>query len=79
MPVRRYRDVSQMPPPPPPSQGELGRRIRVVWARAAAMACFQARPGVQRFRSVEEASEAKERETDERVRQLQAARKAWTD
>ncbi len=78
MPVQRYRDVSEMPPPPETSPANLGRRIRVVWARAVALSEFRARPGVQRFRSIEEADAAREQETTERVQQLRALRQART-
>jgi hypothetical protein len=72
MPIRRYRDVSEMPPPPRPTGADLAERIRQVWSRAASLAHLDPPRGVQRFRSLEEAQEA--RDTHRRGRVLSRAR-----
>jgi|ETNmetMinimDraft_26_1059896.scaffolds.fasta_scaffold06687_3 hypothetical protein len=74
MPVVRYRDVSEMPAPPPIEGEDLAARIRAVWRRAVELAQLSPRPGVTRFRSLEEAQEAREQETAQRMRRIRRER-----
>jgi hypothetical protein len=74
MSVTRYRDVSEMPAPPRATGDELPVRIRAVWSRAILLAQLAPRPGVTRYRSLEEAQEARARETRERMRRIRAER-----
>jgi len=67
MPVRRYRDVAEMPPPPPPKEALLWR-IRGAWRRAVALAPPDPPRGVQRFHSLEEAQAARAEATAARIR-----------
>ncbi len=60
LPIQRYKDVSEMPPPPRPRGDELATRIRDVMTRAARLAGSGYPPGVYRFRSIEEAQEARQ-------------------
>ena len=76
MTVKRYRDVSEMPPPPAGDRADPGtfRRIRELWALADRLpALFP--PGVRKYRSIEEADAARERAVIERMRAVRAARK----
>ncbi len=69
MPVWKYRDVSLMPPPPRPTREEdLVRRLRALWRRAARFAPTGYPPGVYKFRTIEEAQAARERNRRERRR-----------
>jgi len=74
MPVTRYKDVSQMPTPPRIEGEDLAARIRAVWTRAVRLAQLSPRPGVTKFRSLEEAQEARAEETIRRMRRIRAAR-----
>ena len=74
MPVTRYRDVSEMPPPPRITGEDLADRIRAVLSRAVELASLEPLPGVRRFRSIEEAQEARARETIARMRRIREAR-----
>jgi hypothetical protein len=76
VPVSKYRSVEQMPPTPRVSDDELVERITALWSRARRYAPLSIVPGVQRFRSVEEASAARREATAERMRK---ARKAPAD
>lgn len=75
MGVTRYRDISEMPAPPRARPEELAHRIRQAWARAAAMVGLEPPRGVQRFRTLEEAQNARSAETLARVTRLRDARK----
>ena len=71
MPVFKYRSVMDMPPPPRcPDDEELVARIRAVWDRVARLAGGGYPPGVHRFRSIQEAQEARERVVRDRMRRL---------
>lgn len=70
MPVWRYRSVSDMPPPPRATDADLALRIRAVMSRAVRMAKSGCPPGVQRFRSVEEAARARAAMIAARVRRV---------
>ena len=74
MPVTRYRDVSEMPGPPRIVGDDLADRIRAVWSRAVEMAQLSPRPGVTKYRSVEESQEARDRETAARLRRMRRER-----
>lgn len=76
MAVTRYRDVSEMPSPPRATDDELARRIRAVWRRTVQLAGLAPRPGITRFRTIEEAQAARARETRERLRRIRAERRA---
>jgi hypothetical protein len=68
MPVTKYRAVADMPRFEKRSEVDLAARIRTLWARAFLL-CPPAPPrGVRRFRSIEEANEARSRWTSERMR-----------
>ena len=68
VPVTRYRDVADMPPLSAAKGADLAPRIREVLARAATLARLSPPRGVQRFRSIEEAQEARAAATRQRVR-----------
>ena len=75
MPVTRYRDVREMPSPPRATGDEIAMRIRAVWTRAVLLAGLAPRPGVTRFRTIEEAQEARARDVRERMRRIRAERR----
>ena len=55
MPFEKYRDVSEVPDPPlPSSDEELVERIRFLWMRTFALARPHFKPGVRKYRNVEE-------------------------
>ena len=70
MPLHKYRSASDMPRPERASDAELATRIRSVWGRAFLLCPRVCRPGVRRFRSMEEANLDRLRETAERMRRL---------
>lgn len=72
MPVFKYRSVEEMPPLPVATEETLVARIRAVWSRATRLAepCFTR--GVQKFRNLEEANEARQRELQRRAMTLRA-------
>ncbi len=74
MPVERFRDVAEMPPLPLASGETLTARIRAVWGRSWRLADVRWPPGVQRFRSLEEAQVARNAVVRERVRALRQRR-----
>ena len=73
MPVSKYRSVEQMPPAPRASDDELAERITAAWSRARRYAPLSIVPGVQRFRSVEDANAARGEATTERMRKTREA------
>jgi hypothetical protein len=73
MPLYKYRSASDMPRPERASDAELPARIRSVWGRAFLLCPAVCRPGVRRFRSMEEANEDRLRETVERMRRRAAS------
>ncbi len=68
MPLFRYRTVEEMPPPERVQGPELALRIRALWNRAFALCPPEHRPGLRRYRSIEEANQDHEREKLERMR-----------
>ncbi len=75
MSVRRYRDARDMEAPRSSRDDpELGRRIAELWRRAAAFAHVEPRPGVRKFRSIEELNRDREDRVAERMRALRARR-----
>lgn len=66
MPVQRYRRVEDMPPVPwcEPGSAEHLRRLAALWQRTSALAPRTLRPGVVRFRSIEETWAASEAEPE---------------
>ena len=76
MPVRKYRDVSQMPPPPPldPKDPMTWAAIRDLWGFIARALPPLYAPGVRRFRSIEEMNRARDEATVECARALHRSR-----
>ena len=77
MTVKRYRDVSEMPALPRTDPNDPNRyaRIKELWrfsSRVVSLPLF--RPGVYRYRSIEESQLAREEATIERMRLLRANR-----
>jgi hypothetical protein len=75
--VKRYRDVSEMPSSSygDPSDPNTYARIKQLWQfseRVVSLPLF--RPGVYRYRSIEEMQAARDRATIERMRALRALR-----
>jgi hypothetical protein len=69
MPVEKYRSVEDMPRPTHDGDTPLSVRIRALWNRSRALTPGIAFVrGVQRFRSIEEANAAREREVLRRMR-----------
>jgi hypothetical protein len=77
MTVKRYRDVSAMPPPSPgvPHDPVTFARIRELWQFSSRLVPPLFRPGVYRYRSIEDSTAAREHATIERMRALRATRK----
>jgi hypothetical protein len=77
MTVRRYRDVAEMPPPAPgiPRDPMTFARIRELWHFSSRLVTPLFRPGVYRYRSIEDSTADRERATIERIRALGATRK----
>jgi len=75
--VKRYRDVAEMPPPPPgrPHDPMTFARIRELWQFSSRLVPPLFRPGVYRYRSIEDSADAREHATIERIRALGEARK----
>ena len=74
MPVTKYRDVSEMPPPERVTGPDLAERIRRCWERARIMGGYARVRGVQRFRSVTEAQEARQQARIAHMRRLREER-----
>jgi len=56
------------------ARADLAQRITAVWTRASLLAPRKFVPGVQRFRTIEEANDARQRATIQGMRQLRAER-----
>lgn len=67
MSVSRYRSVEDMPAPPPAVPEGIADRIRVLWRRAFLLSPPAIPRGVERFRDMTEANEARERVTRARM------------
>ena len=75
MPVRRFRDVSEVPEPWQDRGPALIRAIRNVWAFAARTVPQQFPPGVYRHRSIEDAGRQRERWEQASFERFQEARR----
>lgn len=80
MPVKKYRSVEEMPPVPPCETLDENclRRIAALWARSWALSPRIYPRGVFKFRSIEEAQEARERVTQENIDRLRREREPHT-
>jgi hypothetical protein len=78
MPVKKYRSVEDMPPVPPCETLDEAclRRIAKLWSRSSSFAARIYPRGVFKFRSIEEAQEARERVTQENVDRLRRERES---
>jgi len=78
MPVKKFRSVEEMPPVDwcETVDEECFRRIARLWARSSAFSARVYPRGVFKFRSLEEAQEARERVTQENVARLRREREA---
>jgi hypothetical protein len=74
MGVTKYRSIEEVPRPPLRTGAELEASIRAVLKRAFSLCPPLGVRGVTRFRSIDEASAAREQATIERMRRLRAAR-----
>lgn len=76
MPIQKFRSVKDMPPVPwcDSLDEECLRRIAKLWARSAAFSSRIYPRGVFKFRSLEEAQEARERVTQENIERLRKER-----
>ena len=72
MPVQKFRRVEDMPPVPwcESLDEECLRRIAKLWSRSSAFSARIYPRGVFKFKSLEEAQEARERVTQENVDRL---------
>jgi hypothetical protein len=77
MTVKRYRDIATMPPPTPcmPHEPETFARIRDLWQFSSRLVPPLFRPGVYRYRSIEDSTAARDRATVERMRAMRESRK----
>jgi hypothetical protein len=77
MTVKRYRDAAAMPPPPPgtPHDPATFARIRELWQFSSRLVPSLFRPGLYRYRSIEDSTAARDRATIERMRALRETRK----
>ena len=77
MSVKRYRDVADMPPPRrgDPAAPSTVARIKALWSFSGRLAPALFRPGVYRYRTIEESQRAREERTIERMRALRARRR----
>lgn len=75
MPVSRYRDVSEMPPLPRLQGDALVEALDALWERFESVGAPACPRGVQRFRSIEEAQEARLAFTRAHVRELRERRR----
>lgn len=72
MPVQKFRSVRDMPSLQRASDDTLAERIRVLWRRSFQLAPGSFRRGVTRFRSIEQANDARQLATIERMRASRA-------
>jgi hypothetical protein len=73
LPIQKFRSVADMPRPLGEGitdNAELRRRIAALWARAARISPRVYPRGVFKFRSLEEANQARERVTTENIARL---------
>lgn len=78
MPVQKFRSIEDMPPVPwcETLDEACLRRIAKLWARSSAFSPRIYPRGVFKFRSIEEAQEARERVTQENIDRLRREREA---
>jgi hypothetical protein len=74
MPVAKYRSVADMPRPPRLEAADLALRIRAVWNRAFQICRPELPHGVSRFSTIEDANEARQQRTIDRMRKTAAKR-----
>jgi len=76
MPVQKFRSVEDMPPVPrcKSLDAECLRRIAALWAWSSAVSARVYPRGVFKFRSLEEAQEARDRVTQENIDRLRRER-----
>lgn len=77
MPIQKFRSVADMPRPLGEEirdNAELRRRIAALWARSARISPRVYPRGVFKFRSLEEAHQAREQVTTENVARLRRER-----
>jgi hypothetical protein len=80
MPVLKFRSIEDMPPVPwcETLDEACLRRIAKLWARSFAFSPRIYPRGVFKFRSIEEAQEARERVTQENIDRIRREREAQT-
>lgn len=74
MSVTKYRSVELMPPVPRVVGADLADRIRAAWALARRLSGPLNTPGVQKFKTLEEAQRARQLAVIARVRRLRKQR-----
>jgi hypothetical protein len=81
MPVQKFRSVEDMPPVDwcTTVDEAFFRRIARLWSRSSALSARIYPRGVFKFRSIEEAQEARERVTRENIERLQRERAERSD
>ena len=70
MPVTKYRSIQEMPVVEPRSEVDLAQRIRAVLTRAFVLCPPLQLRGVARFRSIEQANEARSKKTAQRMQRI---------
>ena len=80
MPVQKFRSIADMPDPPRrlPGDPALYRAIATVWASSRAANPRRFRPGVYKYRSIEEMNRAQEQLDAEHVAELRRQRHGRT-
>ncbi|MFL6195998.1 MAG: hypothetical protein ACJ75H_17595 [Thermoanaerobaculia bacterium] len=80
MPVRKYRSAAEMPPVErcDPRSEDFLDRVAKHWARSSAFSQRIYPRGVFKFRSIEEAQQARDRVTQENIDRLRRERAAQT-
>jgi hypothetical protein len=68
MPLFKYRSISDVPRTERVGDALLSSRIRALWSRSRSFFPIKPRPGVQRFRTIEDANDDRVRATTERMR-----------
>lgn len=74
MSLIKYAQVEQMGRVIRYTGNELGQRIRATWARARRLSCAIFTPGLQKFKTIEEAQEMRQNRIYERMRTLRQER-----
>ena len=68
MPVWKYKRFEDMPRPARVADEHLAATIRAVWSRASRLSPANLVRGVNRFRSIDEANEARANQVHDRMR-----------